>query len=545
MGACISTLEKPEVVSEDSLEEPEEVSEDLNRVGPKEVREDQHLVDVVLSEIPGAIKQIEAISLFSGYYQIPNSEDGAFLIIDASASFTKGKPTCVVRLHINLHPSDEDVKTETYDLDEDNWEGKWTFSSKPLSGHLKYKDGGQHTHLKLTFSRDELDEEQVARVRGLVKIPFQKIDPSVDGSTIFNPVPFSFFRGEYFQSFPIADRFKATILTKQDGKWMIKLMKLFGNCQDFEYHYNSQKFVVHKKKKTFWLLMGTTEAHLTCIVINKVKSAEGEINLKPVFNLVTIQHPTFDRRDFKPNKESENLAKNSGYYNLYDDGKLDLPNVTNGKFVSIVGKITYPGNDGNGNWKVFIGKWTELNRNQDYATDASVYHFGTNMELQGNMLMTNVESIGTLKLEHTPQPSIGSLFHLVGECPNKVLGDGYSFFNPVSSLRNIAGVEVPITSFSQKNKKLEIVSENQIKYEGKEINEFEYIPMTRTLSFSAETKTDETKTDETISCTFRSDISNSRGIVCFLNRSYENEFHEIVVSEVLMLHADIPVASSS
>jgi len=531
MGACISTLEKPE-----------EVSEDLNRVGPKEVREDQHLVDVLLSEIPEPIKQIEAISLFSGYYQIPNSEDGAFLIIDARARFTKGKPTCVVQLHINLHPSDEHVKTESYDLDEENWKGKWTFTSKPSSGHLKYQDGGQHTHLKLTFSRDELDEEQVARVRGLVKIPFQSDGSQVDGSTIFNPVPFSFFRGEYFQSYSqgIFDRAKVTILTKQDGTWMLTLV---GNCQDFDYYYNSQKFVLQDEVsgKHFWLLMGTTEAHLTCIVINVEKSAEGEITtLKPVFNLVTIQFPTFNTEG-RFNTKSEILSKNSGYYNLSDDGKLDLADVTNGEFVSIVGKRECTGNSGN--WKVFIGKSKALTRNGTSATDASVYLFDTSMELQKNYLMTKVESIGTLKLEHMHNPSIGSLFHLEGECPKKVLGDGFSFFNPVSSLINIGGVEVPITSFSQKT--LEIVSENQINYEGKEIKEFEYIPMTRTLSFSAETKTDETKTNETISCTFRSDISNSRGIVCFLNRSFENKFHEIVVSEVLMLPADIPVASSS
>jgi len=253
---------------------------------------------------------------------------------------------------------------------------------------------------------------------------------------------------------------------------------------------------------------------------------------------VTIQFPTLDTRDVLPNAKSEILAKNSGYYNLSDDtsGKLDLANVTNGKFVSIVGKRTCTGKSGN--WKVFIGKWTALTQNS--ATDSSVYLFDNSMELNENKLTTNVKSIGTLKLDHMHNPSIGSLFHLVGDCPKKVLGDGYSFFNPVSWLTNIGGVEIRITSFSQKT--LEIVSENQINYEGKEINKFEYVPMTRTLSFQPETKTDETKTNETISCTFRSD---SGGFVCFLSRSFENKFHEIVVSEVLMLPADIPTASSS
>jgi len=490
------------------------------------------------------------LAKFSGYYNLSGRRDGAFLIIDTIAHFNRGFPTLKLYVRINLDPKNDDA--ESYEFPR-----LATFNGR----QLVIVDTSQHWDVHLTFSHKEATGEKAAICTGTIKIPkHEDGDDRWSGSTIFNPIPFSFFQGTYFQYSPDSFQYKPNYFQYKPIKPFIAqavqvyslryyksgksgksgLLEIYDHVGQkyilkYSYNYNCQKFYFTKDEKTTWLLMGFNEYTLTCVVLEENKGT-----LTPKENLVTIQFAS-SYKGGVINKESNMLAKYAGYYRISDAGD----------FVSITGRrtrragterkseaVTDTESDTGytDTWQVDICKPIKLLNS--VAVTASVYLFNTHMvldikEKEKEVTLTTIP-IGKVNLTHeytssTGSFSTGSVFQLEG--PG---GTGYSMFNPVP-LTNVGGVEgPPITTFSKGKLQLQ-VSESEIKYNGDvPIKEFEYVPVTRTLSF----KQTGSSASETTFCNFRSD---SGGIVCFVTVYDKNKNRIIQASE---LTADLPAASS-
>jgi len=468
---------------------------------------------------------------YTGYYHLKCAFDGSFFIIDSIAIFEPNNPVSYeASISVIIDAKNPESKVHKFPLGRadrvtlgrtdgvtlgrtggvpwcpknfrilryptlnDPWPSsdKFTFEG----GVLKVIYDNPSIHINLTFEKSMEDEQIGFITEGIINLGKGPVE--VDGSsTVYNRIPFYLFNGTYVDQhgYYIPPTKKIDIKMSENENSTENSITFTDTLDDtkvtydhFKYHYNSQKFEL--MSKATWLIVGTGEACLTCVILNK------DLTLPPVWDFATFPPPLGGNNGIH-NSSSEILGKQySGYYEI--QGEQD-------SFVSINGQLM------NSIWDVNLSFYEKKDEFPTYISDRD-------MTFKNNTLTVNKTRIN-FKRMYDKSDVFRIQIQLEGNIAG-VSGTGYSYFNPIT-LDNIDCDEAGTTSFSSFDGKntLTIKKGNHIEYNdgkgNKHVKNFLYDPTARTLKIL------QSHSKYYTLCTFR--VDQKLGIVCFVT-VYDDQY---------------------
>jgi len=381
---------------------------------------------------------------FSGYYKMKHGPD-AFFTVDSNMLVIKKVPTYDVSLVVSM-----DGITST----------RYAFTGTFDGVHLRqisYDVMGES--FCLTFERHDGKHGIVASFSGTISEDGGDPIP-VAGSTYDNPVPYSTFVGTYYEEVQPVGSVPVLYIKADCGIMFINGCLLFP-IEDFVYNFNGFSFTYFAfgafgRVIVRNMIMGTDSAKgLVCTELTTVLLKGSVETSQRTF--VTIPHPEI----VSSKSENDNvleLAKFAGYY--------QLPSMGTGAFVSIMAQHLFLSTGSE--CEVFIG----ISRN---GITSKQYKFDKVMTFtNGNRLTMPNEGIEFEFTRAYNAHGIGDLVTLKGSFKHFKNVFGYTCFNPVP-LTAFGGV--PLTN--RKDNVLDIKSDNEVIYNGFELSDICYNPLTR------------------------------------------------------------------
>jgi len=400
--------------------------------------------------ISGRVFMTYELMKFSGYYKMDHGPD-AFLMVDSNMVVVKKVATYDVSLVVSM-----DGITSTRCAFTGTFDGV-------LLRQISYDIMGES--FCLSFERHDGKNGIVASFSGTISVD-GGVAISVFGSTYDNPIPYLTFVGTYHEVVPFGSVSQMSYTINADNCIIVSTGCLIYHIEDFVYNFNTFSFTLsgysgYSSSDVFVvkLIMGVDfAAGLVC--------NEETLLLKPLAEtmertFVQILMPEEIVSSKSLNENSSELAKFAGYY--------QLPSMGTGAFVSITPQYFFLSSGSV--CEVFIG----ISKN---GITSKQYKFDKTMTLtSGNTLTMPDQGIEFEFTRAYNAYGVGDLVNLKGSFKDFKNVFGYTCFNPVP-LNAFSGV--PLTN---KNDVLDIKSDNEVVYNGIEMKEIGYNPLTRVAGY--------------------------------------------------------------
>jgi len=434
--------------------------------------------------------QMNALTRFSGYYQLLAGRDSDYLIVDTTVFFKDGELNKrVIKFFVQLGNMRPDPLTFQFPRD--------TFVYVKNGFMLRAGDSSTLL-LHLTFTNAWLGDA-IHGFTGTITIKNQ-LNPPVIGSTVFNAIPYGIFQGTY-RTRTNNDNFVK--IQHNNGNWQIIFSGL-GSQFTFRYNYNMQKFTVPIMSGgppvlTVELLVGGDASFGLALVqlINDIPT---------FFTTYSTAEESKVPTPVNPDRDVLLLEQLSGYYQIKNnEGQFPFPFV-----------LIQTDQDETGKTTILIA----------FSVDGNipeVFEFNQNMTMTfQNRKLTIPRFDIVLHFRGVFDPSDDPATFALSKFNGTIGGSkvrGSSSVNTIS-LDNIGGVMNPIRSFSNTTQTLDIISEKKIKFNNEVITNFLYTPWTQTLKFphvvDKKAKFHVVKYVVKFSIDVETQFDKDRGIVCML-----------------------------
>lgn len=399
----------------------------------------------------------KALFAFNGYYTL-NTAKGAFFAVDTNMHMKIGasKPIYDISFIVSI-----DGKTSQ------RIPFTGTFNNNILTQTSEAELG---INLDLHFTREDNNGGITASFAGSITMP-GKPPTTVTGATYNNPIHYEIYEGTYFNKIKNSEGKEEAVKVLEINNGY-EILFDYGTNEEplikvpsFSYNLNMYFFSFTKGNQLFHLIMGTGAAK--GLVAGNMTITTSTTGKKTVASrqLISIPNPKSEKPGF-PNLKGGELANFSGYYTL--------PSIHPNAFLSI--QAEYTNIDSLDVYAVMISYSLKGKKSK------GVYFDEGSMTFKNDTLTIPSEDI-SITFNRTYNPANKSLISITGTIGSGSADGGYTPFNPVPLTAFGAGVKLTGKTNSGKENVLEIISDNEVKYNGVTMKSFIYVPLMYILAY--------------------------------------------------------------